>query len=112
MSLTPDRECGRIEAAPSNYHSTAPRVSPKGGGGGVTGQYYAGFCSNTQHSGHIGQHFQTELMIEILRTIGELFLKEFSYKSDEKWPLFVDKQLFSRSASITLDNFVEGGGVR
>ena len=27
-----------------------------------------------------------------------------TYKSDEKWPLFVNKQLFWWSASITLDN--------
>ena len=54
---------------------------------------------------------QTELMVEIcskslVRPIGEVLLMKFSktHKVDEKWPLFVNKQLFWWSASITLDN--------
>ena len=58
---------------------------------------------------------QTELMVEIyskslVRAIGKVLLMRFSYTpikahtGDEKWPLFVNKQLFWWSASITLDN--------
>ena len=67
---------------------------------------------NTQHS---GQFFQNELMVEIyfkslVRAIGKALCMEFSRtptktrKGDKKWPLFVNKQLFQWSASITLDN--------
>ena len=60
----------------------------------------------------MGQIFQNELMVEmysksLVRAIGEGFLARTSiktYKGDEKWPLFVNKQLFWWSASITLDN--------
>ena len=59
--------------------------------------------------------FQTELMVEIcskslVRAIGKrliFFLARTpikTHKGDEKWPLFVNKQLFWWSASITLDN--------
>ena len=56
---------------------------------------------------------QTELMVEIyskslVRAIGKtlnLARKPIkTHKGDEKWPLFVNKQLFWWSASITLDN--------
>ena len=38
---------------------------------------------NKQHSGHIGQHFQTELMVEIysqslVRAIGKVLLMKFN----------------------------------
>ena len=58
--------------------------------------------------------FQTELIVEIcseslVRAIGKVLLIKFSWntnyhKGDEKWPLFVNKQLFWWSTSITLDN--------
>ena len=59
--------------------------------------------------------FQTELMVEIcsrslVRAIGKVLLMKFSrtpiqtHKGVEQWPLFVNKQLFWWSASITLDN--------
>ena len=54
--------------------------------------------------------FQTEFMAEIysespVRAIGKVLLMKFkTHKGDEKWPLFVSKQLFWWSASITLDN--------
>ena len=46
----------------------------------------------------------------LVRAIGTVFLMKFSstpiktHKGDEKWPLFVNKQLFWWSTSITLDN--------
>ena len=49
----------------------------------------------------------------LVRAIGKVSLRKFSenlartiktHKGDEKWPLFVNKQLFCWSASITLDN--------
>ena len=42
----------------------------------------------------------------LVRAIGKVLLIECSWntKGDEKWPLFVNKQLFWWSASITLDN--------
>ena len=47
----------------------------------------------------------------LVRAIGKELLMEFSYRTPnknykgvEKWPLFVNKQLFWWSASITLDN--------
>ena len=53
-------------------------------------------------------------MVEIhskspVRAIGKVLLMKFNenattHKGDEKWPLFVKKQLFLWSASITLDN--------
>ena len=61
--------------------------------------------------------FQTELMVEIcsksvVRAIGKVLLIKINLartpiktpKGDEKWPLFVNKQLFWWSASIILDN--------
>ena len=59
--------------------------------------------------------FQTELMIEIcseslVRAIGKVLLLNLArtpfktHKGDEKWPLFVNKQLFWWSASTPLDN--------
>ena len=59
--------------------------------------------------------FQTELMVEIcskslVRAIGKVLLINLArtqietHKGDEKWPLFVNKQLFWWSASIALDN--------
>ena len=36
------------------------------------------------------------------RNLGRIPIK--THKGDEKWPLFVSKQLFWWSASITLDN--------
>ena len=59
------------------------------------------------------KNVQTELMVEIysnglVRAIGKVLhiartpIK--THKGDEKWPLFVNKQLFWWSASITLDN--------
>ena len=71
---------------------------------------------NTQHSGHMGQHFlRNESMIEIfskslVRAIGLVLRMKSArapiktHKGDEKWPLFVNKQLFWWSTSITLDN--------
>ena len=58
---------------------------------------------------------QNEVMVEIcskslVRAIGKVLGMELArtpiktHKSDEKWPLFVNKQLFWWSASITLDN--------
>ena len=63
--------------------------------------------------------FQTELMVEIcserlVRAIGKVLLMKFSkntnksHKRDGKLPLFVNKQLFWWSASITLDNNNDG----
>ena len=54
-------------------------------------------------------------MVEIyskspFRAIGKVLPMKFrwntkkEHKADEKWPLFVNKQLSWRSASITLDN--------
>ena len=43
--------------------------------------------------------FQTELMVEVC---SKSLVK--THKGVEKWPLFVNKQLFWWSASITLDN--------
>ena len=45
----------------------------------------------------------------LVRVIGKVLLMKFRtpikiHKGDEKWPLFVNKQLFWWSASITLDN--------
>ena len=59
--------------------------------------------------------FQTELPFEIfseslVRAIGKVLLRHLArrptkaHKGDEKWPLFVNKQLFWWSPSITLDN--------
>ena len=59
--------------------------------------------------------FQPELIVEIsskslVRAIGKVLRMKFigtliqTHKGDEKWPLFVNKQLFWWSASITLDN--------
>ena len=55
--------------------------------------------------------FQTELMADIyfksaVGAIGEDFGRTpiKTHRGDEKWPLFVNKQLFWWSASITLDN--------
>ena len=54
--------------------------------------------------------FQNELMVEIfskslVRGIGKVLLMKFkTHKVDEKWPLFVNKQLFWWSTSIILDN--------
>ena len=55
------------------------------------------------------KHFQNELMFEIsseslVRANGKVLLMKFCRNSDEKWPLFVNKQLFWWSAPITLDN--------
>ena len=61
------------------------------------------------------KRFQTELMVEIyskslVRAIGNVLLMKFTrspiniHKDADKWPLFVNKQLFQWSASITLDN--------
>ena len=59
---------------------------------------------------------QTELRVRIyskslVRAIGKVLLMKLGKntnrkknKGDEKWPLFVNKQLFCWSASITLDN--------
>ena len=62
----------------------------------------------------MGQFFQTELMVQIyskslVRAIGKVLLIESRtpikiHKGDEKWPLFVKKQLFWWSASIPLVN--------
>ena len=72
--------------------------------------------TNTQHSEHMGQKvFKLNLWLKtILRVQLELLVKYHSWnlartpikthKGDEKWPLFVNKQLFWWSASITLDN--------
>ena len=64
----------------------------------------------------MGKSKSTELMVEIyskslVRAIGKVSLMTLilaitpikTHKSDEKWPLFVNKQLFWWSASITLD---------
>ena len=62
------------------------------------------------------QHFS--IMAEIyskspVRAIGKVLLIKLSetlikkHKGDEKWPLFVNKQLFWWSASITLDNNID-----
>ena len=65
--------------------------------------------------------FQCELMVEIcpkglVRTISKVLLMKFcqntnfaripikTHKGDVKWPLFVNKQLFWQSASITFGN--------
>ena len=42
----------------------------------------------------------------LVRAIGKVLLVKptKTHKGDEKWPLFVNKQLFCWSASITLDN--------
>ena len=47
----------------------------------------------------------------LVRAIGKVLLIDFlartpnkTHKGDEKWPLFVNKQLFWWSVSITLDN--------
>ena len=60
--------------------------------------------------------FQTELMVEIYSrnldtAIGKVITHEIELEhqfethiGDGKWPLFVNKQLFRWSASITLDN--------
>ena len=59
--------------------------------------------------------FQTELMVEICsESLVRAMVKYYSLdvartpiktsKGDEKWPLFVNKQLFWWSASITFDN--------
>ena len=41
----------------------------------------------------------------LVRDIGNVLLMKFkTHKCNEKWPLFVNKQLFWRSASISLDN--------
>ena len=48
-----------------------------------------------QHSGHMGQ------TMSLVRAIGKVIK---THKSDEKWPLFVNKQLFWLSVSITLGN--------
>ena len=54
--------------------------------------------------------FQNELMVEIhfkslVRTIGKVLHMKFSWNTKvlTKWPLFVYKQLFWWSTSITLD---------
>ena len=59
--------------------------------------------------------FETELMIEIyskslVRAIGNVLILKSNletnsiHKTDSEWPLFVNKQLFWWSPSITLDN--------
>ena len=59
--------------------------------------------------------FQTELMVEIcskrlVRAIGKYYSGNLARtpiktpKGDEKWPLFVNNQLFWWSTSIALDN--------
>ena len=59
--------------------------------------------------------FQIELIVEIcskslVRAIGKVLLINLArisiktHKGEEKWPLFVNKQLFLWFASITLDN--------
>ena len=60
---------------------------------------------------HMGQFFQTELTAEIyskspVSAIGKVLARTpiNTCKGDEKWPLFVNKQLFCWSVSITLDN--------
>ena len=46
----------------------------------------------------------------LARAIGEVLLMNLArtpiktHKGDEKWPLFISKQLFRWSTSITLDN--------
>ena len=43
----------------------------------------------------------------LVRAIGKVLLTRTpikTHKGDEKWPLFVNKQLFWWSASMTLDN--------
>ena len=75
------------------------------------------FSSNTTHSTEViwVETFQNEVMVEIcskslVRAIGKLLRMSLSrtpiktHKGDEKWPLFVNKQLFWWSASITVDN--------
>ena len=54
---------------------------------------------------------QTEFMVEIysespVRAIGKVLARTpiETHKGDEKWPLFVNKQLIWWSTSITLDN--------
>ena len=60
-------------------------------------------------------NFQNEWIVEIyfkslVRAIGKVLLKNLTrtqykiHKGDEAWPLFVNKQMFLWSASITLDN--------
>ena len=51
----------------------------------------------------------------LVRVNGRVLLMEFSYRSPTKtykgggkWPLFVNKQLFWWSASITVDNINDG----
>ena len=57
------------------------------------------------------KNIETEIMVEIKskslgKAICEVLLMKFSYKkSDEKWPLCLNKQLFWWSASIRLDNY-------
>ena len=59
--------------------------------------------------------FQNKLMVEIyikslVSAIGKVLLMKLGrtsikpHKGNEKWPLFVNKQLFWWSTSITLDN--------
>ena len=62
--------------------------------------------TNKQHSGHVGPKIQIELMAKIdskslVRAIGKvLLIKNLGRtsikirKGDEKWPLFVNNQLF------------------
>ena len=66
--------------------------------------------TNTQHSGHADQNFQTEFMVEIyskslVRAIGEVVLMKLikTHKGDGKGPLLVNK-LFWWPTPITLDN--------
>ena len=63
-----------------------------------------------QHTIHLVirvKFVQTELMVEIcseslVRVIGKVLIK--THKGNNKWPLFVNKQLFWWSTSIRLDN--------
>ena len=57
---------------------------------------------NRQHSCQTGQNFQTELMVKILSKSLVTAIK--THKGDDKWPLFVNKQMFWWSASIISDN--------
>ena len=70
---------------------------------------------NTQHNSPTGQSISKSIMVEIffksiVRAIGKVLLMKLTrtpiktHKGDEKWPLFVNKQLFCWSASITLGN--------
>ena len=55
-----------------------------------------------QRSGHMCQIYSKSLV----RAIGKILIRTpiKTHKGDEKWLLFVNKQLFWWSASITMDN--------